>query len=148
MECVKPKFLRECAGPWPHLNACISLVNVAIACRVLWLNLWNMYREKSYGVANFHFHTMQPIDCLRINWNVTKAHRIELLKRSLFHHLGKKACSNAACPLTFFSAKNLETHEARAHKPMVTGTMYRYGLINKSITWEVYISYMGVQTYL
>jgi len=45
-------------------------------------------------------------------------------------HVGKKACSNPACPLTFFSDKNLETHENRAHKPISAGTMYRCAKCN------------------
>ena len=38
---------------------------------------------------------------------------------------GKNPCSNSSCPLTFFSDKNRETHEIRAHKPITAGTMYR-----------------------
>jgi len=45
-------------------------------------------------------------------------------------HEGKKPCSNASCPLTFFSDKNRETHEARAHKPVTAGTMYRCAKCN------------------
>ncbi|XP_023324495.1 zinc finger protein 665 isoform X3 [Eurytemora carolleeae] len=45
-------------------------------------------------------------------------------------HEGKRPCSNSSCPLTFFSDKNRETHENRAHKPITAGTMYRCAKCN------------------